>query len=112
MSTRVVVVNVHDPVTGWSTQPVAAVGWRPGAIVWEWMPLSPPGRDLRFGVIEDLDPAAQEQWLENYLREPTAAYSVQEIPEMSAGELEVAAEDDAVVQAARDIIDQLIVAGY
>jgi WD40 repeat protein len=40
--------------------------------------MSEPARELRYTVIEDLDAAERERWLEGFFNEPTMTYSVSE----------------------------------
>ena len=107
MNIRVAVVSVYDPSTGWSTLPVAAVGWRPGWAWWDWVPMSEPARELRYGVIEDLELAERELWLQRFFDEPTVVYSVSE-----AFVLDDVAATEAVEKAVRDMLDgSLLAAG-
>lgn len=106
MNMRVAVVSVYDPSTGWSTRPVAAVGWSQGWTWWDWVPLSEPARELRYTVIDDLDPAERERWLQRFFDEPTMSYSVSAVEVL---DLDGAGPD--AEQAVRDTLDQLLVAG-
>jgi hypothetical protein len=103
MSIRIAVVGVYDPATGWSTQPVAAVGWRPGWTWWDWVPMSEPARRLRYDIIESLEPEQRESWLQQFLDEPTVTYSVNEV--------DVAPDITAAEQAVQATLDALLVAG-
>ncbi|WP_102144362.1 hypothetical protein [Mycobacterium hubeiense] len=105
MSIRVAVVSAYDASTGWSTLPVAAVGWSQGWSWWDWVPLSAPARELRYTVIEGLDPAERERWLQRFFDEPTATYSVSEVLVLDNDGRE------AAEQAVRDTLDQLLVEG-
>lgn len=105
MSTRIVVVSVYDRLTGWSTLPVAVVGWRTGWTCWDWVPKSEPALRLRYDVIEDLEPDQREAWLQRFFDQATLAYSVDEVDTLGV-------EEQCVVeQVVRDTLDDLLVAG-
>lgn len=105
MSIRIAVVGVHDPSTGWSTHPIAAVGWGQGWTWWDWVPRSEPARALRYVVIDGLDAGERQRWLEEFFNEPTPTYSVSEVQVLDSDDT-VAAE-----QLVRDTLDELLVAG-
>ena len=107
MSIRVVVVSAYDPSTGWSTRPVAAVGWGQGWTWWDWVPSSEPARELRYTVLDDLDAAARESWLQRFFDEPTMTYSVTEVEDLDLDDVGT----DVAEQAVRDVLDELLVAG-
>lgn len=104
MSTRVVVVSVYDAATGWSTRPVAAVGWRTGWTWWDWVPLSEPARHLRYDVLGELDDAEREAWLQQHFDEPSVTYSVTESHLVEGADADVR-------RAVQNMLDALLVAG-
>lgn len=106
MTTRVAAVCAYDPSTGWSTQPLAVVGWRPGWTFWEWIPCRQRARELRYLVIDDLSHPERDQWLQRFFDDPTPVYSVDEI--LALDDTTSTAEVEQVV---RDTIDELLAAG-
>lgn len=104
MSTRVVVVSAYDAATGWSTLPVAAVGWRTGWTWWDWVPLSETARHLRYDVLGELDDAEREVWLQQHFDEPSMTYSVTESEVVEGADADVR-------RAVHDMLDALLVAG-
>lgn len=105
MSTKILVVSGYDPATGWSTSPVAAVGWGDDWAWWDWVPMSDPARDLRYGVIARLDAAGQQNWLQTHLDDPIPTYSVSEVQTLDTTDR---GEAERIV---RDTLDALLVAG-
>lgn len=105
MSTKILVVNGYDPATGWSTNPLAAVGWGNDWVWWDWVPMSEPARDLRYGVIENLDAPGQQDWLQTHLDDPMPTYSVSEVRALDTDDR---GEAERIV---RGTLDELLVPG-
>lgn len=105
MSTKIVVVSAYDPATGWSTSPLAAVGWGHDWVWWDWVPMSEPARDLRYGVIENLDAIGQQDWLRTHLDDPSPTYSVSEVEVLDT------VDRSAAEHVVRGTLDALLVAG-